>query len=477
MKPLDPDRSHPPAAGCSRLVKFIFGIGGAAENTMLNAVSNMANPVFNLGFGVSPALLGIATSIFRFWEAFTDPVMGLISDRTESRLGRRRPYIVFGAIFAGLFFALLWWCPRGMSEGFYFAWFTIVAILFYSAVTIFGVPYLAFGLELSPDYHERTRVMAYRTWFASLAGIGVQWLFWLTQRDCFEDTIEGMRFVGLGVGFLIIATGVAPGFFLKERQLTASERSANRANLSVHNVFAVFRVRPFQFILIALAAAVLGLFTVQILGLYINVYYVFGGDQKAASMILGVQGTVYNLCCIASVPVISWVSSRIGKKATLQIFLSVAVVATLLKWVLFTPENPWLQLIVTGLMAPGLAALWTLLASMMADATDIDELDKGVRREGSFAAMYGWTMKFGMALCFLATGFILKWTGFDVALGTSQSEGTIVAIRILYSVVPALGLLTAIVFIGKIPFNETTAREVRKQLAARKAGAGEGDCP
>jgi GPH family glycoside/pentoside/hexuronide:cation symporter len=145
------------------------------------------------------------------------------------------------------------------------------------------------------------------------------------------------------------------------------------------------------------------------------------------------------------------------------------MLATLLKWFLFTPENPWLQLVVTGLMAPGLSAVWTLLASMTADATDIDELEKGVRREGSFGAIYGWTMKLGFAFCFLAAGFILEWTGFDVSLGTGQREGTILGLRVLYSIVPALGLLAAMGFIWKIPFNETAARRVREQLEARKA--------
>jgi GPH family glycoside/pentoside/hexuronide:cation symporter len=450
-------------------MKLIFGLGGASENMMQNAVNNMANPVFNLGFGLSPALLGIATAVFRIWDAITDPIMGLISDRTESRLGRRRPYIVVGAVLAGLIFSLLWWCPRDMSSGFYFVWFLVIALLFYSATTVFGVPYLALGFELSPDYHERTRVMAWRTGFASIAGIGIQWLFWLTQRDIFEDTIEGMRFVGMGFGLLMVLMGVAPGLFLKERRLTAGEAAANRANLHARHMFAVLQVRPFRFILAALAAAILGMFTVQVLGLYINIYYVFGGDQKAASMIMGVQGTFYHFCCMASIPAISWVSSRLGKKATLQIFIAIATIATLLKWFLFTPENPWLQFIVTGLMAPGLSAVWTLLASMTADATDIDELEKGVRREGSFGAIYGWTMKLGFAFCFLVAGFILEWTGFDVSLGAGQHEGTILGLRILYSIVPALGLLAAMGFIWKIPFNETIARRVREQLEARKA--------
>ena len=146
--------------------KLAYGLGAVAENTMQNGINNMANPFFNVALGVSPAMLGIGTAVFRILDAFLDPLMGILTDRTESRFGRRKPYIVTGAAMAGLLFALMWWCPRGMSTTFYFGWFMRVAILFHGAFTMFGVPYVALGYEMSHDYHERTRIMSFRTWFA-----------------------------------------------------------------------------------------------------------------------------------------------------------------------------------------------------------------------------------------------------------------------------------------------------------------------
>lgn len=460
-----------PAAG-SRVgkgKKLAYGLGAVAENTMQNGVNNMANPFFNVALGVSPALLGIATSVFRLWDAVTDPLMGMLSDRTESRFGRRKPYIVLGAALAGLLFALMWWCPRGMSTTFYFGWFMLVSILFYTAFTIFGVPYVALGYEMSPDYHERTRIMSYRTWFASVGGICIQWLFWLTQRDCFEDTVDGMRWVGIGVGILLLVLGAAPGLFIKEQPLTVAEVAHNRANIKFGGLLKVFEVKPFRCILWTLVWAILGMFLVITLGFYINVYYVFSGDLKAASMILGVQGTFYHLCCMASVPLVAWVSGKLGKKAALLIFMFVAVLSNLAKWWCFTPANPWLQLVATGLIAPGLSAIWTLLASMTADVTDLDELENGTRREGSFGAFYGWTMKLGFAFCFLISGFILQWTGFDAKLGGTQPAGTLLAIRLLYTLVPAAGILIAMAVIARFPIDQRRSAEIRKQLDERKA--------
>ncbi|MFA7368506.1 MAG: MFS transporter, partial [Kiritimatiellales bacterium] len=333
---------------------------------------------------------------------------------------------------------------------------------------VFGVPFVALGYEMSPDYHERTKIMSYRTWFASVGGICIQWLFWLTQRDIFKGTVDGMRWVGIGIGLLLLVMGAAPGLFIKERILTAGEKAHNRKTIKLSGLLKVFEVAPFRCILWALNWAILGMFLVITLGFYINVYYVFGGDLKAASVLLGAAGTFYHLCCMASVPVIAWVSRKAGKKGALLIFMFIAVLGCLSKWWCFTPANPWLQLVPTGLIAPGLSAIWTLLASMTADVTDLDELEHGTRREGSFGAFYCWTMKLGFAFCFLISGFILEWTGFDASLGGAQSEGTLFALRLLYTLVPASGILIAMAVIVRFPINQQRAAEIRKELETRK---------
>jgi GPH family glycoside/pentoside/hexuronide:cation symporter len=460
---------HPSGDPVGKRQKLVYGMGAVAENAMQNAVTNMANPFFNVALNVAPSLLGLAVMIFRIWDAVTDPIMGLISDRTELKMGRRRPYIIGGAIASGLLFAMMWWCPRGMSTTFYFTWYMVVSILFYTAFTVFGVPYVALGYELSSDYHERTRIMSFRTWFQSVAGICIQWMFWLTQRNCFKDTVDGMRWVGIGMGILMMVMGAAPGIFLKERELTQEERVSNREKMGWKSIFSVLKVPPFMYVLGALAFAVTGMFLVAILGFYINVYYIFGGDMKAASVVIGVTGTFYHFCCMASVPIVAWVSSKLGKKITLQIFLLVAVLGNAIKWWVFTPDNPWLQMLSVGLIAPGLSALWTLLASMTADVTDWDELKNGTRREGSFGAFYGWTMKLGFAICFYIAGIILEKTGFQASLGGSQSPDTLQDILMLYTVVPSIGLLLSMSLVWRFPLTEKTTHEIQAKLKARAA--------
>ena len=115
--------------------------------------------ILNLGLGMNPALVGLLGALPRLTDAITDPLMGYISDNTSSRWGRRRPYIFVGAIFACIVFIILWQLPVGMSEIFYFWYFLIGSFVFYLGYTIFATPWVALGYELTPDYHERTRLM------------------------------------------------------------------------------------------------------------------------------------------------------------------------------------------------------------------------------------------------------------------------------------------------------------------------------
>lgn len=129
--------------------RIVYGLGGLINN-LLAAASGGMMIVLNLGLGMNPALVGLLGALPRFTDALTDPLMGFISDNTRTRWGRRRPYIFWGAIAAGVIFAALWWLPRGQSETFYFVWFLAGSIIFYLAYTVFATPWVALGYEVDP---------------------------------------------------------------------------------------------------------------------------------------------------------------------------------------------------------------------------------------------------------------------------------------------------------------------------------------
>lgn len=450
--------------------KTAFGISGAAENLMQNGINNMANQVFNIFLGVNPALISIAIFAARLWDAFTDPTMGSISDNTRGRFGRRRPYMLVGGILAAIMFAVLWRVPEAWAERGHFLWFLFGSILFYTFYTVFSVPCQALIYELSPDSNERTRIIAFRTVFAACSGIAIQWMFRLTQMDCFENTLDGMRTVSLGAAAIILVGTVVPALTSKERLAGVVSRQ-NKVSLwsslkvTVHN-------RKFMKLVMAVICVSLGLFMVGQLGIYVNIYYVFGGEEKAASTMLGFAGMIYHLTGgILAAPLISIISARIGKKKTLMGGLILALIGTLTKYVTYSPQWPWMQVVSLVLMSPGLSCLWVLTPSIVADICDEDELNTGIRREGMYSAVYTNVMKIGVSIGLLFVGFILNASGFDAALGADQTVGTIQFMRIAFFAIPSAGLILGMLIISRIPVSAERALEVRAALDARHAEA------
>lgn len=182
-EPQNPRGAHVTAAA-DRVplgIKIGYACGGMSFNLMVNSIANLAQFVLTVALGVNPAMVGLVLSLPRLVDAFTDPIMGGISDNFRSRYGRRKPFMVVGGIGAGLTFALLWMIPHGWSGNAYFWWFLIVSLIFYLFTTVFGVPWSALGFSLTADYDERTRLMAFNSFWCSVALLSIPWLYAATQ--------------------------------------------------------------------------------------------------------------------------------------------------------------------------------------------------------------------------------------------------------------------------------------------------------
>jgi len=190
-------------------LKLIYGVGAFVNNLLAAAIGGMMI-VLNLGLGMNPAVVGLLSALPRLFDAFIDPLMGYISDNTRTRWGRRRPYIFVGAILSGIALALLWQLPRGESESFYFWYFLGGSLIFYVGYTIFAAPWVALGYELTPDYHERTRLMGVQNFIGQLAYIVAPWfLLFMQSKTYFDDMVDGAA--GLVRAHLIRVPHVAAG--------------------------------------------------------------------------------------------------------------------------------------------------------------------------------------------------------------------------------------------------------------------------
>jgi GPH family glycoside/pentoside/hexuronide:cation symporter len=466
--------------------KLIYGLGAFVNNLLAAAIGGMAI-VLNLGLGMNPALVGLLGALPRLIDAFTDPLMGYISDHTRSRWGRRRPYIFVGAIAAGVLFALLWQLPEGKSESYYFWFFLIGSLFFYLAYTIFATPWVALGYELTPDYHERTRLMAVQNFMGQLAYLIAPWFLWIMQYDVlFDDLMSGASWLAIVIAIAVIGIGILPAIFLKERfqetavkelaeKLPPRESGLEQLRRNTANFFKGFvttlKFTPFLKLCLATFLVFNGFMMVASFQSYVIIYYVFSGDQSLGAEYAGWAGTASAISTFCVIFFISWLSTKIGKRRAFFFSTGVSMVGYALKWFCYSPQYPLLLLLPAPLLAFGLGGLFTLMGSMIADVCDLDELETHERREGMFGSIYWWVVKLGMAAALAIGGVLLNATGFDVALGGDQAASTIFLMRIFDVAVPLITSAIAIWMIASYPITEQKAHEVRLELERRRGSS------
>ncbi len=457
--------------------KLIYGMGMLCNNLLAAALGCMSI-VLNLGLGMNPAAIGMIMSLSRFTDALTDPVMGYVSDHTKSRWGRRRPYIFFGAILCGLVFALMWQLPAGHSQRFYFWFFLLGTNLFYVAYTVFATPFIALGYELTPDYHERTRLMGVGNFMGQFAWVAVPWFYAIMEnKRLFENSVQGARGLAIAIGAIVLLIGTLPAILFKERyksvalsegKTTAFQGLGSHIKEFFKGFLITIKFGPFLKLCAATFMVFNGFMIVSGFSSYIIIYYIFGGDKSAGSIYMGWFGTVSSICTFCVIALVTWLSTKIGKRRAFFIATSISIVGYGLKWFCYKPGSPWLLLLPAPLIAFGLGGLFTLMGAMMADVCDLDELKNGQRREGMFGAIFWWVVKLGMALAFALSGYLLNATGFDVALEGNQAVRTLFLMRIFDVGVPILTSLIAILAIATYKITEEKAHAVRRELEARR---------
>lgn len=467
----------------SLLHKVIYGFGAFVNNLLAAAIGGMVI-VLNLGLGMNPALVGLLGALPRLTDAITDPLMGYISDHTRTRWGRRRPYIFFGAISAGVVFALLWQLPKGQSENYYFWFFLIGSFIFYLGYTVFATPWVALGYELTPDYHERTRLMGVQNFMGQLAYVVSPWFLLMMQADYFDDMVDGASYLAMGIAVVTIVIGILPAIFLRERfkaplpggELVAEDgkvfSTSQAIKKNIKDFFKGFiitlKVGPFMKLCAATFLVFNGFMLISSFQFYVIIYYVFGGDQELGAEYAGWSGTVGAVATFCVILLVTWLSTKIGKRRTFFIAIGISMFGYALKWVCYNPDIPWLLLVPAPFMAFGLGALFTLMGSMIADVCDLDELETGQRREGMFGSIYWWVVKLGMALALAGGGFLLNATGFDVELDGNQTERAIFLMRLLDVAVPFICSGIAIWAVYAFPITEEMAHEIRLKLEERR---------
>ncbi len=469
--------------------KLVYGAGAFVNNLLADSLGRLLI-VLNLGLGVDPGLAGLVASLPRVVDAITDPLMGYISDHTRSRWGRRRPYIFFGAIAAGILFAVLWQLPPGKEEWFYFWFFLSGSLLFFLAYTMFATPWVALGYELTPDYHERTRLMGIQNFIGQFPYmITPFFLVFIQDGRFFTDMVQGTSVLAIIIGVFTIAVGILPAIFLRERFTMAQTEAPAGSNHAqqglkrsalVENIVDFFKAFwitikfvPFLKLCAATFLVFNGFMLIASFQSYVIIYFVTGGDTVAGAKWVGWSGSLQAMSTLVIIFIVTWLSTHLGKRRAFFVAIGLSMVGYAMKWVCYNPNYPWLVLVPAPFLAFGLGGLFTLMPSMIADVVDMDELKTHQRREGMYGSIFWWVVKVGMAAALAAGGFLLNATGFDVALQSGQTEQTILNMRLCDVIIPMITSALAIWAIASFSITEERAYEVRRELEARRGGSGD----
>jgi GPH family glycoside/pentoside/hexuronide:cation symporter len=418
--------------------------------------------------GISPGRAGLILTLARVWDAVTDPMMGVITDKTRSRFGRRRPWLLLGAVPFGLVFFLMWVVPPFDETGKFFYYLAMV-LLFGTATTVVNVPYTALTPELTRDYNERTSLNSFRFAF-SIGGSLLGLILHQSIVQMFADPQTGYTVAGAVIGALCVPPFLWCFLGVRERYTGAGQAAPGVSIIG--QMRTVISNKPYLYVIgIYLCSWLVVQITAAVLPFYIT-FWLQRNDLQLP-MIASVQGTalvflfVWNAVC-----------SRIGKKAT---YLSGMVFWIGVQVFLFflQPGQETLAFVLAALAGVGVATAYLIPWSMMPDVIEFDELVTGQRREGIFYGFMVFAQKLGIGLGLFIVGMLLETQGFQ-SPGVGQDPTTMVqpesalfAIRVAISPVPALLLVAGMVLAWFYPITQQKHADVQAQLAARSETAEE----
>jgi glycoside/pentoside/hexuronide:cation symporter, GPH family len=469
-----------PAAALTHKVPFrqkvAFGLGMLA-NQMFPAALGIFMVVLVQDLGFPGWMWGILFFLPRVFDSITDPVMGFISDNTRSTWGRRRQYVFVGAIVMGIAFISMWQLHRDDGVAYNFVYFLCWSLVFYLGLTLFSIPYVAMGYEMSDDFHERTSIMAVAQWIGQWAWVIAPW-FWVVMYDpsWFENADTATRTLSVWVGVVCMLLAMVPALFLPSRSTQGDTHLVPLTLLNiggaVREILAGFKeafgCRPFRKLCFATFLIFNAFNTVAAFSFFIVVYHLFSGDAPAAGIWPALFGCVGALITtFAVIPTVAWLSRRMGKKTAFMISQGTSIIGYVLLWFLMVPGKPWMFLFALPFFSFGIGGLFTLMMSMTADVCDLDELASGKRREGIFGAIYWWMVKFGFAIAGLLSGAIMTFVGFAPG-AAAQAAGAVDGLRLFYSGVPIVGTLLAMWVMRNYDLDEQRANEVQAELERRK---------
>jgi len=443
--------------------KLGFGIFDLGGNMLFTLMSFWALKYLTDTVGIAAVWAGSAVMIGKAWDAVTDPMMGFISDRTLSRWGRRRVYLLFGSVPMCLTMVLFFTAPAYLPQYLHIFWAILALMMLNTASTIINVPYSSLTPELTTDYNEQSTLNGYRfgcAVFGTIAGAGaVQPLVQVFARPGSADPLldqRGFSMMGLILGAVMMIVTLLTFLGTKEKQY-------RKEDLPTEGFFATFKVvfknKPYVLLLLTYALHMTGIsFLTTILAYYTENILNRPDITTIVLVLLLVTAMLF-------IPVSVLVSKKIGKKTTYQICF--VIIASACGTIFFLGHKMPIEFFYFVMVYAGIGVGFSYVApfAMVPDVIEYEAAKTGVRNEGAYYGMWTFISKLGTALALFVSGHILTLGGYISQAG----EGTVVqppsvfgAIRTIIGPLPMVVLLAAIVVIQFYPLDKKEYRERAK---------------
>jgi GPH family glycoside/pentoside/hexuronide:cation symporter len=427
--------------------KLGFGVGDLGGNLFFTVISFWALNYLTDTVGLAAAGAGAALMTGKLWDAFVDPVVGMMSDRTRTRWGRRRPYLLWGALPLGAAMALFFAAPPLSDQVALFWWALLVFALLNTAYSFVNVPYSSLTPELTPDYNERMTLNGYRFGFAVIGTILGAALVQPILGFFPGDKKAGFLAVGVLFGATIAITALATAFSVREKPAAAGE------SVSVWKSWAgVWKNRPYRIILGAYTLHLLGITFLSGMLIYYFKYVLHNEAGTTMAMLLLL------VVAMVFIPVSVLFSKKFGKVRTYQVALVVLAAAALTVWLFGASSGTEFVLVVMTGAGLGMGFSYAPPFALVPDTIEVEARKTGRREEGAYYGLWNFAIKLCQAGGAAGSGLVLAWAGY-VANQTDQGASALAAIGALIGPVPAFFFLAATLLLTRYPLDEKTYRE------------------
>lgn len=421
---------------------------------------------------ISPGLAGTVVLVSKIYDSVTDPFEGVISDRTRTKLGRRRPYLLAGIPLVFLSFFAMFYPVAFESENSRF-FYVLATYLFYSTIiSIVLLNYSALQAELTLDYNERTSLATFRIFFSTVSSILCA-LLPLEIVKAFPDVRTGWIVTGIVFGLLFALPFIGTVAITRERV----EFQKKPAPFHWKQAFIEpFQVRTFVYVLIMYVTAFTAFDATQSIVVYYIKSYLGRGEE--VSFVLG----TLLIAQVVSLPIYQWLSKRTSKPRTYIVGAVMFVVVMFFSF-LFTPTSPAFALYVfAALVGIGSGGVVIMVYAIFPDIPDVDELRSNERREGIYSALTTFTRKLSSALAVFAVAQVLQFAGYippveqaGKLIESVQTPAFINALRLFFVLIPVVFISFGIFFASKFPLTIALYNQLEKVLAAMRGNGQQVD--